>query len=146
MLYKLESIERHIAQTFCLKTRRHMSHVMRKLVFAICEQQRRRSAACLRSLISTFVVCCLNSIIPQPAIVQISRLASLSSWAGWFEPNLFSWWGSYYINHIWLKLSHERCLLAFWRKTTLTNCCLPVSWFLDSVQTECTKLSRFMWK
>ena len=42
---------------------------MRKPVYAICEQQRHRS----RSLISTFVVCCLDSTIPQFAIAEISR-------------------------------------------------------------------------
>ena len=39
----------------------HLSHVMRKPVYATCEQQRRRSAAHPRSLISTIVVRCLDS-------------------------------------------------------------------------------------
>ena len=54
-----------------------MSHFMRKPVFAICEQQR-------RSLISTFVVRCLDSIIPLLAIAEISRLylASMAAQAG----------------------------------------------------------------
>ena len=42
----------------------------------------------LRSLISTCVVCCLDSIIPLVSIPKISRLASLCSWAGWFESYL----------------------------------------------------------
>ena len=48
-----------------------MSHVMRKPVLAICEQQR-----C--SLISTFVVCYLDSIIPILAKSKISRLQLVS--------------------------------------------------------------------
>ena len=39
----------------------------------------------LRSLISTFVVHCLDSKIPIPAISKVSRLASLCCWAGQFE-------------------------------------------------------------
>ena len=42
---------------------------MRKAVYAICEQQRRP-----RSLISAFIVCCMDSIIPQLAIAEISSL------------------------------------------------------------------------
>ena len=41
-----------------------------------------------RSLISTFVDCCLDSIISILAKSKISRLASLSSWAGRFESYL----------------------------------------------------------
>ena len=51
-----------------------MSHVMRKPVFAICEQQRRRSAAHPCSLISVFIVCCLDSLIP---LVSISKMPSV---------------------------------------------------------------------
>ena len=47
---------------------------MRKSVYAICEQQMRRSAAHPRSLISAFVVRCLDCIIP---LVSISKIASL---------------------------------------------------------------------
>ena len=46
-----------------------MNHIMRKPVYAICEQQRRRS----RSLISASVVHCLDSIKPLIAIAKISR-------------------------------------------------------------------------
>ena len=44
----------------------------------------------LRSLISTFVVCCLDSIIPLVSIFAISWswLACFYSWAGWFESYL----------------------------------------------------------
>ena len=41
-----------------------------------------------RSLISTFVVRCLDSIIPLLAISKHSRLASFWSWAARFESNL----------------------------------------------------------
>ena len=50
---------------------------MRKPAFAICEQQRRSSACALRSLIrliSTFVIHCLDSIIPLVSIHKISSL------------------------------------------------------------------------
>ena len=49
-----------------------LSHVMRKLVYAICEQQR-------RSLISAFVVCCLDSTVSLLAIAEISRPYLVSS-------------------------------------------------------------------
>ena len=45
-----------------------MSHVIRKPFYTLCEQQR-------RSLISTFIVRCLDSIIPLLAKAEISRLA-----------------------------------------------------------------------
>ena len=65
---------------------------MRKPVYAICEQERRRlacaSAQSERSLISAFVVRCLNSIISLLAIAEISRLASFCSCADWFESYL----------------------------------------------------------
>ena len=50
---------------------------MRKPVYAICEQQR-------HSLISAFVVHCLDGIIPVLAIAEISRLelASVVEQAG----------------------------------------------------------------
>ena len=41
----------------------YMSLVMRKPVFTLCEQQRHRSPAHPRSLISTFVVCSLDSVV-----------------------------------------------------------------------------------
>ena len=51
-----------------------MCLVMRKPVFALCEQQRCWSACTSASLISTFVVRCLDSIIPLVSISEISRL------------------------------------------------------------------------
>ena len=47
---------------------------MRKPVYAIGEQERRRSACASRSLISAFVVRCMDSIIPLLAIAEISRI------------------------------------------------------------------------
>ena len=41
-----------------------------------------------RSLISAFVIHCLDSIIPLLAIAEIWTLASLCSWAVWFESYL----------------------------------------------------------
>ena len=75
---------------------------MRKAVYGICKQQRRRSAC--RSLISTFVVPCLDSIL----IVSISELSSLyiasvAAQAGCVPPSrkprrqIFSWRG-FFIN------------------------------------------------
>ena len=45
----------------------YMSHVMRKPVYAICEQHKKKGAdqpAHLQSLISTFVVRCLDNRLP----------------------------------------------------------------------------------
>ena len=82
-----------------------MSHVMRKPVYAICEQQKRRSAW-MRSLISAFVVRCLDRIIPLVSISKISclYLASVAEQAGWVYPShkpqrqVFSWRGSILIH------------------------------------------------
>ena len=46
---------------------------MRKPVYAICEQERRRSACA-----SAFVIHCLDRIIPLFAIAEISRLKLVS--------------------------------------------------------------------
>ena len=43
-----------------------------------------------RSLISTFIISCWDSIIPILAIPQISRLASFYCWAGGFESDLLA--------------------------------------------------------
>ena len=56
-----------------------MSHVMRKPVHAICEQHP-------RSLISAFVVRCLDSIIHLLAIAEISK--TLTSPCNRFESQL----------------------------------------------------------
>ena len=47
---------------------------MRKPVYTICEQQRRRSAVHPRCLISAFVVHYLDSVIPLVSILKISSL------------------------------------------------------------------------
>ena len=63
---------------------------MRKPVYAICEQQRRRAdqPVHLRNLISTFVLHCLGSIIPPVAISEISslHLACVAGQAGCVLP------------------------------------------------------------
>ena len=61
---------------------------MRKPVFAICEQQRRRSACNPRSPISAFNVRCLHSVIPLVSISEISSLylASVAEQAGLSQP------------------------------------------------------------
>ena len=52
---------------------------MRKSAFAVCEQQSADQPAHLCSLISAFVVHCLDSIIPLLAIAEISRPMLVSS-------------------------------------------------------------------
>ena len=53
----------------------HMSHIMTKPAFVICEQQRRRSAcASTQSDQIAFVVRCLDNLIPLVSILKISRL------------------------------------------------------------------------
>ena len=52
----------------------YMSHIMRKPVYAICRQQRRRSACASTQSDSAFVVHCLDSIV---ALVSISKISSL---------------------------------------------------------------------
>ena len=52
----------------------YISHVMRKPVYAICRQKGADQSAHPRSLISTFVVCFLDSMIPLLAISEMSRL------------------------------------------------------------------------
>ena len=63
---------------------------MTKSAFVICEQQRRRIAVHPRSLISTFVVRCLDSMMDTyTCYIQIFKtLAGLCSWARWFESYL----------------------------------------------------------
>ena len=69
----------------------HLSHVMRKPVYAICEQQRRRSA-CASTQIDQRLCCSLprqyNTYTCYMYIQNIKTLASLCSWAGWFESYL----------------------------------------------------------
>ena len=65
-----------------------MSHVMRKPVYAICEQQSTDHPAHPRRLISTFVVHCLGNVILILAISKISRLwlASVAEQTGLISP------------------------------------------------------------
>ena len=51
----------------------HLSHVMRKPVYAICKHQRRRSAFTSAQYDQGFVIRCLDSIIPLLGIAKISR-------------------------------------------------------------------------
>ena len=51
---------------------------MRNPIYAICEQQRRRSACASAQSDHAFVVRCLNSRIPLLAIAEISRLQLVS--------------------------------------------------------------------
>ena len=72
-----------------------------KVIWATCEQNM-WTAKHLCSLISAFVVCYLDSIIPALQIQNFKTLASLCSWAarvssGWKSwRQIFSWWGSYH--------------------------------------------------
>ena len=82
-VYKGKSI--NIIRERGVKTK--MSQVMRKPVYAICKQKRHRSD-CTSSLISTFVVRCLDSIISRFYIQNFKTLASFCSWTGRFESYL----------------------------------------------------------
>ena len=62
------------------------------------------------SLISTFAVCFLDSIIPLLNISEISRLASLCSWAGRFE--------SYLVGNCEDRFSHDMAYLTGHLATT----------------------------
>ena len=79
-----------------------MSYVVRKPVYAICDQQRRRSAAHPCSLISAFVVRCLDSIIPRVFISKISSLylASVVAQAGL----CLTWWQTPKIGFLVMRL------------------------------------------
>ena len=82
---------------------RHMSHVMRKPVNAICEQQRRRSACSAAQSDQRLCFRCLDSIIPVVSISEILSLylASEAEQPVWILPGrksrrqVFSWRGSY---------------------------------------------------
>ena len=80
-----------------------MSHIMRKPLYA-CEQKGRRCAA--RSLISTSVFRCLDSIVPILSKSKISSLylASVAAQAGLSDrkawKQVFSWCGSCELEHV----------------------------------------------
>ena len=73
-----------LLKVFLLSVWKNLSHVMRKPVHAICEQQRCRSACASAQLISTFVVCCLDSIVSLVSKSEISSLylASVTAQVG----------------------------------------------------------------
>ena len=62
-----------------------MTHFMTKPAFAICKQQRRRSACTSAQSNQRLCVRCLDCIIPLVSITEISSLclASLAAQAGW---------------------------------------------------------------
>ena len=62
----------------------YLSHVMRKPVYALCEQQRRRSACASAQSDQHLCFRCLDSIIPLVSISEISSLylASVAAQAG----------------------------------------------------------------
>ena len=66
----------------------HLSHVMRKTVLPYANNKGADLPAYPRSLISTFVVRCLDSIIPLVSISEISSLylASVAAQAGLSPP------------------------------------------------------------
>ena len=67
----------------------YLSHVMRKPVYAIWEQQRRRSACASMQSDSAFVVRRLDSIMSLPSIcANFMALASFCSWAEQLESYL----------------------------------------------------------
>ena len=63
----------------------YVSHVMRKPVLCLCEQQGTDQPAHSQSLISTFIVCCLDSIIPLVSFIRnFKTLTSFCGCAGRF--------------------------------------------------------------
>ena len=56
-----------------------LSHIIRKPVLAICKQQRHSSACTSTNLISTIVVCCLDSIIP--ILAKSQQVGSSLTWS-----------------------------------------------------------------
>ena len=63
----LTTLQKNVAKDY-------LSHVMRKPVYAICEQQRRRSACASAQSDQRFVVRYLDSILSLLATAEISRL------------------------------------------------------------------------
>ena len=112
-----------------------------------------------RSLISTFVVSCLDSMICVLAISQNFKiLASFCSWAGWFESKLvesprrhiFAWCGSYIhvIYHLFVgldwnsfSLNGSGCRIAYsrWFQYLLLLKCLKISASCESANIKTTK-------
>ena len=66
-----------------LITINNMSHIVRKPVYTICKQQRRRSACA--SAQSDQHLCCLLSGWYNTSNFYIQNFTPLCSWEGWFE-------------------------------------------------------------
>ena len=61
-----------------------LSHIMRKPVYAMCDKKGSDQPAHMCSLISAFIICRLDSIIPWIAISKnFKTLASLCRWVSW---------------------------------------------------------------
>ena len=77
----------HVYLGLCVRL--YMSHIMRKPVYAICEQQRRRSA-CTSTQSDHHLCCSLPGLYNTSTCYSqnFKTLASLISWAGWFESYL----------------------------------------------------------
>ena len=73
----------------CRHTRRvHMSHVMRKPAYAICDQQRRRSASASAQSDQHLFVRCLDNISLRFYLRNFKPLPSFCGCTGRFEPIL----------------------------------------------------------
>ena len=70
----LVTLRQHCCNIVHFYWKSHLSHVMRKPVYFMCEQQGTDQPAHPRSLISIFIVRCLHSIIPLVSISEISSL------------------------------------------------------------------------
>ena len=77
----------HAALTYVI-SKHEMSPVMRKPIYAICKQQKTRSACTSAQFDKRLFVRCLDSIIPLVSISRISSLylASVAVQAGWVYP------------------------------------------------------------
>ena len=65
--------------SYCVKQFSEVSHIIRKPVYAICEQQRRRSAFASVQSYQHLCFHCIDSIISLLAIAEISRSLLVSS-------------------------------------------------------------------
>ena len=104
-----------------------MSHVTRKLVYAICQQQRRRSVCASAQSDQCFCFCCLDSIITCYSR-NFKTLASLCSWAGWFE--------SYLIKHPEDRFFHDKAHICFQTSPTSTFHASPLQTGADNLDSS----------
>ena len=120
----------------------HLSHVMRKPFFAICQQQRRRSAcACVQSD-QRLCFCCLDSIIPLVSISKISSLylASVAAQTWSQTPKtgfLMTWLILYHLVHYETFL----CWLCNLRKDILYNCLKNLFLFVEKINIKCLEIN-----